>query len=879
MTGTLTLTDGAINTGTVEAQGNITQEATFDGGSTLLIINGAAAQLFTGNAAVGAGDLPDLEINKATGTLTLTGIIRINGNGTGAWTYTAGTIAPGTSTVVFAGDNTISGSHTLNNLTIESGTQTIAAGTTITVTGTLTLTNGNINQATIPAAGTIALTGTLAHQAGFDGGTGLIIITTAGVNTFNLAAGGELPALTLDATDVTINGAAGNVTFDGALTITNGTFNSGDSLTLSNALTVSGTANFTAPATLIAGGANNVTWDIPADITVTNFQITKGGNTLTLVNNRTINVTGTLTLTDGNINQTTIPAAGTIALTGNNLVHGAGFDGGTGLIVITTPVVSTFNLTAGGQLPAVTLDAATVTINGPGGAGNVQFDGTLTIENGIFNGANQITLNSGLTISGGTFTAPTTLVATGNSATWDVLTTVNLTNLTVNKAGGQSLIVATGDTLVVTGTLTLTNGNIDTGTVEAQGNVTHAAGFDGGTGLLKITGAAVRTINLTGGGELPSVELDALNVTMNGSATGTVTIMGSLTLHSGTFTGAAGNFTINNSLTQDGGNFTAPSATLTVAGDWARTGGIFNANSGTVVFNNAGLTSAISGSTTFNNFTCATAGKQFTFTAGSTQTINGTLTFTGAAGNLIILRSSIAGTQWKIDPFATNISYVDVQDSDNINPTIITAANSTNSGNNINWFFGSYYLSISSSLSQDAGSANQLTIKALFGNGTVLVSYNGNKQLTFSGAGSFLGSSPTVTDNNGNRIAFGLSTTIAFTNGISSAGGNMVLYLAGNNSITASDGIADTNTPLVVQVKATNSVYEAMVEKATTNESTMIKFNEVFMEYNFWRMANFTVKIYLDKSLGAEQGFDKELLYDESSRQKKRAFPSRHLLQ
>ena len=48
-------------------------------------------------------------IDKPSGTLSLAGTIR-SGNG---WTYTAGTVDPGTSTVVFAG-GTVSGSHALN---------------------------------------------------------------------------------------------------------------------------------------------------------------------------------------------------------------------------------------------------------------------------------------------------------------------------------------------------------------------------------------------------------------------------------------------------------------------------------------------------------------------------------------------------------------------------------------------------------------------------------------------------------------------------------------------------------------------------------------------------------------------------------------------
>jgi len=72
--------------------------------------------------------------------------------------------------------------------------------------------------------------------------------------------------------------------------------------------------------------------------------------------------------------------------------------------------------------------------------------------------------------------------------------------------------------------------------------------------------------------------------------------------------------------------------------------------------------------------------------ATATQTVLGTLTLQGASNNRLSLRSSSAGTQWKIDPQATRaVTYVDVQDSHNINATTIVAVYSINSGNNINW--------------------------------------------------------------------------------------------------------------------------------------------------------------------------------------------------
>ena len=117
---------------------------------------------------------------------------------------------------------------------------------------------------------------------------------------------------------------------------------------------------------------------------------------------------------------------------------------------------------------------------------------------------------------------------------------------------------------------------------------------------------------------------------------------------------------------------------------------IFTANSGTVTFDDNTKTSHIYGDTTFNNFTCATAGKTLQFEATKTTTVTGTLTFTGTSGtgNLIMLRSTVDNTQWKIDPQgARDVSYVNVKDSNNINVTEIFTTSSIDGGNNINWDF------------------------------------------------------------------------------------------------------------------------------------------------------------------------------------------------
>jgi hypothetical protein len=133
-----------VNTGSIEAKGDISfSPNNLNSGTATLIVNGTGMQTLTGNA--NSASIPPLTINKSLGTLNLVGTIITKNN----WTYTAGTITAGSSTVVFSGafstSQTISGSHTLNNVTFYNtvagtGTHTIniASGTTLTIAGTTT---------------------------------------------------------------------------------------------------------------------------------------------------------------------------------------------------------------------------------------------------------------------------------------------------------------------------------------------------------------------------------------------------------------------------------------------------------------------------------------------------------------------------------------------------------------------------------------------------------------------------------------------------------------------------------------------------------------------------------------------------------------------
>lgn len=816
VTGTLTLTEGNINqgttpaAGTISAQGDIIQASTFDGGSGVLVIAGTGNQLFTGNATASAGSLPDLTINKSSGTLTLAGTIRTDGQGAGAWTYTAGTIDPGTSTVVFDGGMAITGSHTLKNVTFNNaGTRVIASGTTLTITGTFNYNDGTINTGTISAQGDII------QGSATDGGTAILQITGSANQLFtgNATAGaGELPDLTIDKSGGTLT-LAGTIRINGAgagaWTYVGGTVDAvtNDSLVLFN-------------------GANTVDPQ-GASVTMAFDTIEVTGGTMTLAGN--LDVDGNLVISGGTLNTSASNFSVNVA---GNWSNSATFTSNSS--VVTLDGSSDATMDTGGT--AATKDFQTLVINKSGSAkvtlinNDLDIDGTLTIASGVLylNGHNITTttsfVNNGTLRLQGQETVSWTVNDT-DSGTWEyvgrnISETITLKdfgatdyfNLVINDTNTNKAVFSSGAAKSIAGAFT-----VSSGTYNANGQATTIAGLTTVSGGTYLASTVTQTFN---------AGLTISSGTFTGS-TGAVDVNGALTLSGGTLTAPTGSFTVSGNWVNNGGTFTAGAGTVTfdgittvsgssittfntisitgtltghavnmnISGNWAKSG-TFNHNSGTVTFVGSGV-SVISGSTTFFNLASTTAGKQITFTAGTTQTIAGTLTLAGASGNLLILRSSVSGSQWSINPQGSrSVSFVDVKDSSNTNASEIAATNSKDSGNNTNWNLVDHFI-ITGSASQTAGTGNSITITAIDGSGSTSTSYGGVKSLTFSGADAIGSFNPTVAG-----VNFGTVASITFTNGVAS-GVSMVLYNAAETqprSISAVAGSIGTGTALSVIV-------------------------------------------------------------------------------
>ena len=457
--GSLALTAGSLNgTGTLAALGSLTQTSTAGGGTASLLINGTADQTFTGLATVTAGTLPPITINKPSGILSLAGLIR----SAAGWTHVAGTVAPGASTVVFAG-GTITGSHALNNIDLRA-TTTLAAGTTLTVGGSLTFTAGAVN-----GTGSLAAQGPITETAAAGGGTATLLINGALDQTFSGTASpvaGTLPRVVIDKPSGILS-LAGTIRTGGGWTYIGGSLDAGTSTVAfaGGTVTSAGMAFHDvvgSSGTTTLGSAMTVGHDLTVSGGI--FTTSSSNHPLSVGGNVTISGTGSLRGNassidvQGNMTGTAgfVPATSTVTL-----------DGSAGQVLGGPGAFSFYNLVAS--------DPAGVAM-----AANVAVTNVLTLSDGPLTvGPHALTIRSALAGTPANLSADGTssLVVAGSGVGISVPASVaQLNGLTVDNVGGLAL---QGD-LSVLGNLSLTNGPVDAGpftlTVGGSGVVTRAAG-------------------------------------------------------------------------------------------------------------------------------------------------------------------------------------------------------------------------------------------------------------------------------------------------------------------------------------------------------------------------------------------------------------------
>ena len=477
-------------------------------GDNVFIENGYTVTV-TANAAcanvtfTGTGASATLTINNLC-TLTVSASVTlyklssasvsctVNGSGT----LSCANILVGSSTNSPTGNNTTY-THTFNssvaalnisgNLTVNSyyattnrrrnGIFNLQAGVA-TVVGSIVTVNENSRNTSTFSMSSGAQTGTLVLSGSTPftlSGTGTSDILLDGSSALvNYHRSGNQPVFDATYTNLTISGSGnktmgGNTSVDGTLTLSSGSFAVGAySLTL-NGPAIAGTPSnltTTSSSSLVFGG-NSGGILIPTSVTALNG--------LTITNSNRVDLQSSLTVS-GTFN----PAGGGLSIGSNTLTLNGQINCGT----LTGGATS--NILIGGSgtasLSAVTLNNLTIN-RASSMCGNVTVGGTLTLTSGAFTvGAYILTLN-GPNIAGTpsnlTTSSASSLVFGGSSPGILVPSSVsNLNNLTLNN---QSGITLTGN-VTVAGTLTMTQGNISTGSFiliisnDAAGSINRTSG-------------------------------------------------------------------------------------------------------------------------------------------------------------------------------------------------------------------------------------------------------------------------------------------------------------------------------------------------------------------------------------------------------------------
>ncbi|MCK5590512.1 MAG: hypothetical protein KAI72_01030, partial [Candidatus Pacebacteria bacterium] len=245
----------------------------------------------------------------------------------------------------------------------------------------------------------------------------------------------------------------------------------------------------------------------------------------------------------------------------------------------------------------------------------------------------------GLTVtSGSTFPANPTVTFDGSSNTTVDAPDVTFNSVTFNKTSGYSMTIS--GTVVVAGTLTLTNGATNTGTIDARGDINIASTFDQGSAAMTFSGTNAQTVTLTAD-KFPTGAFTVNKSSGTATTSGTLTIVGATTIQEGTLS-LEGSTNFNGNITvEDGGTLS-----------------------------------------------CATGGTTITIDDADTMTVDsgGTFNLQGASGNLITLQSDTIAAWSLIMNGSHDMDYIDVSYSDASGGDTMYAYSSTDSlNNNTNW--------------------------------------------------------------------------------------------------------------------------------------------------------------------------------------------------
>ena len=589
------------------------------------------------NAVVGTGSTFNINADlTVTGSLTntTTGIINHTANSP-VVTVSGASVGGGSGAITFyrlqkagAGTTTFSGSgtNTINNtLDATAGTLTLSTNNVITAAGNVSAsTAATLNQNT---ALTINGGGLLTSGTGVvntTAGTGNVTISGTGniggggtVTVYALAVNGsQTAASTITANNNISVGSSGTFTLSGQNINSAGNFTNTTTGVIACSGT-SGTVTTTGGGTL-GSGNGNITFCNLASATsgTTNFS---GGGTNTVNNDITVGTGTTLNINSpvsvaGNFNNTTTGIIGTSA--------------GTPTITMTGS-----SKTLGGGSGAITFYALETS-----GTASITFSGsgTNTINNNVTVGAGTtLNLNSSITITGNITNTTTGII--GTSAGTPTVTVngssvgggsgaITFYNLTVGIAGSVTFSGSSTNTInntlaVNAGTTLSINNSVSIGnslTNSTSGAITYS-----GTPTITMTG----TGNI-GGGTTGAISIYALATSGTGTVTftngGTNSVATNVSVGTGTTLNLNSSMTITGNITNTTTGIigtTAGTPTVTVNGSTVGGG------SGAITFYN--LTVGIAGTVTFSGSGTNTINNDFTVNAGTTLSVNNSVSIAG----------------------------------------------------------------------------------------------------------------------------------------------------------------------------------------------------------------------------------------------------------
>lgn len=451
-------------------KGHFTNNGTLTQGTSTFTFNGGAGQTVGGSSPV---TFNNITVANPSG-VTLGRSVQTDGT----LSLESGNLGIGSNTLTINGSVSTAGGG-------------LAGGTTSDLViggsgGTLTIPSVEVNNLSVNRANGLTLGGTLATNGNVTLTVGLVTVGANGITIKRPIMGTRTNLRANNSSTVKISGNTSGIILPGSITqlgtlevdntsgatleaplsvttglsLMNGTLNNSSfSVTIENGATVSpGGGGLSSPPSY--AGPVNLTYtnttplstgsEMPTDPATLNNLTINGSGAVSLSNSVTVN--GTLTLTSGTleIGNKTLTLKGPVTRTGG---------------ILTGSSSSTILVTgSGGSVSIPAVNTGTLQINRAGGAsfdGNVTVGTSLQLTSGTLSiGSNTLTINGGLTLTGGLLTGgPTSNITIGGTGTTPSIPGIDLGILEVNRSSGLSI---TGG-VTVGSQLILTNGTLNTG--------------------------------------------------------------------------------------------------------------------------------------------------------------------------------------------------------------------------------------------------------------------------------------------------------------------------------------------------------------------------------------------------------------------------------